>query len=161
MFDDLSLFPRYNRLVAQLGVPFYNVPGNHDMNYGAADDRYALLTLQAEVRAEDRLGIPDFAASREGLLLGFIELKAPGLGADTARLTGRNRQQWDRFKRLLNLIYTDGNEWALYQNGERTGWFVRFQGDITRQGRAAVSADDAREDHRRGHSANTPGRSPV
>ena len=101
------------------------------------------LTLQAEVRAADRLGIPDFAASREGLLLGFIELKAPGLGADTARLTGRNRQQWDRFKRLPNLIYTDGNEWALYQNGERTGRIVRFQGDITRQGQAAISADDA------------------
>lgn len=101
------------------------------------------VTLQAEVRAEDRLGIPDYAASRDGLLLGFIELKAPGLGADTARLTGRNRQQWDRFKRLPNLIYTDGNEWALYQNGEQTGRIVRVQGDITRDGAEAVSADDA------------------
>ncbi len=101
------------------------------------------ITLQAEVRAEDRLGIPDFAASKEGLLLGFIELKAPGLGADTARLRGRNRQQWERFKRLPNLIYTDGNEWALYQNGEQTGRIVRVQGDITRDGAEAVSADDA------------------
>lgn len=102
------------------------------------------VTLQAEVRAEDRLGIPDYAASRDGLLLGFIELKAPGLGADTARLTGRNRQQWERFKRLPNLIYTDGNEWALYQNGERAGRIVRFQDDITRLGAGAVTAEDAR-----------------
>lgn len=46
MFDDLSLFPRYNRLVAQLGVPFYNVPGNHDMNYAAPDDRHSLETFK-------------------------------------------------------------------------------------------------------------------
>ncbi len=110
-----------------------------------ADALGARVTLQAEVRAQDRLGIPDYAVSRDGLLLGFVELKAPGLGADTARLTGRNRQQWDRFKRLPNLFYTDGNEWALYQNGERAGRLVRFRGDITRTGADAVSEDDARE----------------
>lgn len=45
-FDDLSLYDRYNHVVAQIGIPFYNVPGNHDMNYDAADDRYSLETFK-------------------------------------------------------------------------------------------------------------------
>ncbi|MDZ7332218.1 MAG: calcineurin-like phosphoesterase family protein [candidate division KSB1 bacterium] len=45
-FDDLSLYDRYNQIVAQIGIPFYNVPGNHDMNYDAADDRYSLETFK-------------------------------------------------------------------------------------------------------------------
>lgn len=38
MFDDLTLYPRSNRIVGALGLPWYNLPGNHDMNYEAADD---------------------------------------------------------------------------------------------------------------------------
>ena len=36
--DDLSLFEPLNRAIARIGVPWYNVIGNHDMNYDAADD---------------------------------------------------------------------------------------------------------------------------
>jgi hypothetical protein len=32
MYDDLSLFPRQNRILAQIGIPWYNVPGNHEIN---------------------------------------------------------------------------------------------------------------------------------
>jgi hypothetical protein len=46
LFDDLSLFPRYNALIAQIGIPWYNVPGNHEMNFEAADDRYSLETFK-------------------------------------------------------------------------------------------------------------------
>ncbi len=46
LFDDLSLFPRFNGIVAQIGVPWYNVPGNHEMNFLAADDRYSLETFK-------------------------------------------------------------------------------------------------------------------
>ena len=46
LFDDLSMFPRYNALIAQIGIPWYNVPGNHEMNFEAADDRYALETFK-------------------------------------------------------------------------------------------------------------------
>ncbi len=45
-FDDLSLYDRYNQIIARIGIPFYNVPGNHDMNYDAADDRYSLETFK-------------------------------------------------------------------------------------------------------------------
>lgn len=46
MFDNLDLFARQNQVIAKLGIPFYNVPGNHDMNYDAAGDRYSLETFK-------------------------------------------------------------------------------------------------------------------
>lgn len=45
-FDDLSVMPRLNRLIAQLGIPWYNVPGNHELNFEAVDDRYSLETFK-------------------------------------------------------------------------------------------------------------------
>ncbi len=46
MFDDLSLFEYYNQVVAQIGIPFYNVPGNHDRNYDAPTDELSLETFK-------------------------------------------------------------------------------------------------------------------
>ena len=46
MYDDLSLLPRYNRIVAKIGIPWYNVPGNHDLNYLAPDDDSSLETFK-------------------------------------------------------------------------------------------------------------------
>ncbi len=45
-FDDLSMMPRLNALIAQLGIPWYNVPGNHELNFDAVDDRYSLETFK-------------------------------------------------------------------------------------------------------------------
>lgn len=41
VFDDLSVFEPLQRLIGQIGVPWYLVPGNHDMNFDAPDDRSA------------------------------------------------------------------------------------------------------------------------
>ncbi|HRX83549.1 MAG TPA: calcineurin-like phosphoesterase C-terminal domain-containing protein [Phycisphaerae bacterium] len=38
MFDNLSLFGYYNKIVGLIGIPFHNVIGNHDQNYDAATD---------------------------------------------------------------------------------------------------------------------------
>ena len=37
MFDDLALYPRYNRLIGGVGVPWWHVGGNHDLNFEAPD----------------------------------------------------------------------------------------------------------------------------
>jgi hypothetical protein len=37
--DDLSLYPRYLRILGSTGIPWHHCPGNHDINYGARDDR--------------------------------------------------------------------------------------------------------------------------
>jgi hypothetical protein len=38
VFDDLSQFERLNRAVALIGIPWYNVLGNHDINYDGGSD---------------------------------------------------------------------------------------------------------------------------
>lgn len=53
---------------------------------------------------------PDYAVSVGNALVGFIEVKAPGKGADPRRFKDRHdREQWDKLRSLPNLIYTDGN----------------------------------------------------
>ena len=46
LFDDLSMFPRYNALIGSIGIPWYNVPGNHELNYAAEDDAGSLETFK-------------------------------------------------------------------------------------------------------------------
>ena len=46
LYDDLSMFPRYNALIAQIGIPWYNVPGNHELNFEADSDEYSLETFK-------------------------------------------------------------------------------------------------------------------
>jgi hypothetical protein len=40
-FDDLSLFEPQARAIALVGIPWYNVIGNHDINYDARHDRHS------------------------------------------------------------------------------------------------------------------------
>ena len=44
MFDDLSLYERHNRIFGTIGVPWFNVTGNHDMNFEAPDNFYSRET---------------------------------------------------------------------------------------------------------------------
>ncbi|MGU3544441.1 calcineurin-like phosphoesterase C-terminal domain-containing protein [Methylobacterium sp. A52T] len=44
LFDDLSLYGRSNRIVGQIGLPWYSLPGNHDLNMQAPDARYSRET---------------------------------------------------------------------------------------------------------------------
>ncbi len=46
MFDDLSLMPRYRALFGRVGIPWFNVPGNHDMNFKAENDAASLQTYR-------------------------------------------------------------------------------------------------------------------
>ena len=46
MFDDLSYYPRYNRIVGTIGLPWFNCRGNHDMNLEAPDNIHAAETFK-------------------------------------------------------------------------------------------------------------------
>lgn len=46
MFDDLSLYGRYNRIIGTVGLPWYNCCGNHDMNLEAEDNTYSRETFK-------------------------------------------------------------------------------------------------------------------
>lgn len=44
--DDLSLYPRIASLIGQIGIPWRNAIGNHDLNYEAPNDRHARETFK-------------------------------------------------------------------------------------------------------------------
>lgn len=44
--DDLSLYPRQLRIVGEIGVPWWRLPGNHDMNFDVPGDEYATETYK-------------------------------------------------------------------------------------------------------------------
>jgi len=46
MYDDLSLYNRYNRLMATLNRPVFNVYGNHDVNFDADGNQFARETFK-------------------------------------------------------------------------------------------------------------------
>lgn len=43
--DDLDLFPPYIEVVSEVGIPWYNVLGNHDINFDAKTDELANTTF--------------------------------------------------------------------------------------------------------------------
>jgi hypothetical protein len=96
------------------------------------------VVCTGETPLPDRLGRPDFAVHASGLLAGYVELKAPGVGATASRFRGRNREQFKRFSAIPNILYTDGIEWALYRSGEREGRVVKLPGDVAVDGAEAV-----------------------
>jgi len=78
---------------------------------------------------------PDVGVSVAQLLTGHIELKAPGKGARARAFTDEHdRAQFKRLSDHPNLLYTDGNEWALYRNGAGVGSVVRASGDVRTAG---------------------------
>ncbi len=70
----------------------------------------------------------------DNALIGFIELKAPGKGADPRRFKGHDKDQWGRLQSLPNLLYSDGNQFSLWQDGELVGSIMRLEGDIETSG---------------------------
>jgi hypothetical protein len=44
--DDLELFSPLNQAVANIGIPWYNVLGNHDVNYMAPNDKMSSATFE-------------------------------------------------------------------------------------------------------------------
>lgn len=91
----------------------------------------------------DLEGRPDVAVTIDDLVAGHVELKAPGKGARVSRLKGQDAKQWKKFKDHPNLVYCDGNEWALYRSGELVGKVVKLAGDVTADGAEAVSEANA------------------
>lgn len=46
VFDDLSLYPGYEAAVQQMGIPFVQVVGNHDLNFDAPGDPGSTATFR-------------------------------------------------------------------------------------------------------------------
>ncbi len=93
------------------------------------------LVLKGEMSLAEMRTRPDFAVEVKNALIGFIEVKAPGKGADPRKWkTGHDKEQWDKLKALPNLLYTDGNAFSLWRDGELIGKLVQLDGDIETAG---------------------------
>lgn len=100
---------------------------------GYPDDTVSLI---GETTLSEIMTRPDYAVTFGKALTGFIEVKAPGKGADPRRFQGHDKDQWNRLKSLPNLLYTDGMSFSLWRDGELQGSIVRLEGDLETDGKA-------------------------
>ena len=93
------------------------------------------IVMVGETSLPDLKTRPDYAVSLRNALIGFIEVKAPGKGADPRRFQDQHdKDQWEKLQSLPNLMYTDGNAFSLWRDGELVGDVIQLEGDIERAG---------------------------
>lgn len=97
------------------------------------------LHVEAFTEAKLDIGRPDVAVSVRHAVCGYVELKEPGKSADPTRLKGADKAQWQRFKALPNLVYSNGSDWGLYRSGDPV---TKVKGVVDDAG--TVDADAAR-----------------
>ena len=97
-----------------------------------------------ETLLDNHGGKPDFGISTNKLLCGYAELKAPGKGAETSGYSGHDKRQWERFRNLPNILYSDGREFALYRQG-KLARLMRLVHNPCTVGASAVSSDNAKD----------------
>lgn len=105
VYNDLSLMDGYNEVVARIGIPFFNVPGNHDMNYDADDDRFSLESFK-------RVFGPTYYAIEYGNVSFIVLDSVEWLGRANEEGTGRYRgrlgdRQLDWVERYLRHVPDD------------------------------------------------------
>ena len=100
------------------------------------------LTLIGEKSLSELRTRPDFAVNVRKALIGFIEVKAPGKGADPRKFKDKHdKEQWDKLKALPNLLYSDGNAFSLWRDGALIGTIIKLDGDIEEAGTKLVAPD--------------------
>ena len=93
------------------------------------------ITAVGETSLSELKTRPDYSVTVQNALIGFVELKAPGKGADPRRFRdAHDKSQWEKLRSLPNLLYTDGNQFSLWQNGELVDAVIILDGDITTSG---------------------------
>lgn len=93
------------------------------------------VVLVGESTLSELMTRPDYAVTRKNALVGHIEVKAPGKGADPRRFTDKHdKTQWEKLKALPNLIYTDGQAFSLWRDGVRVSEIVRLEGELETAG---------------------------
>lgn len=125
--------------VAVSGAPEDQLRGPLDVLFRTLAEIAGLLPnsvhLVGETTQSDLKTRPDFAVTVSKALVGFIEVKAPGKGADPRKFHDQHdRAQWDKLKSLPNLLYTDGNSFSLWRDGKLAGSIVQLEGNVESAG---------------------------
>ncbi len=97
MFDDLSLYPRLNRIIGQIGLPWYNIGGNHDLNYEAPGAKYSRETFK-------RTYGPNYYAFEYGGALFLMLDNVNYLGFDAGKPRGGGKFEGRFDQRQLTFI---------------------------------------------------------
>ena len=95
-----------------------------------------------ETLLTNKQGKPDYGIAIDNLLCGYVELKAPGKGADTSTYLGHDKKQAEKFLNLPNILYSDGIEWTLYQGGVKSRSVI-FDKKLCLLGSTAISDKNA------------------
>ena len=103
---------------------------------------HGAVVLVGETSLSDLKTRPDYAVTRDNALVGFIEVKAPGKGADPRRFNdSHDADQWAKLQSLPNLVYTDGNGFSLWRNGVLEGEIVELEGGVALAGKSLSAPD--------------------
>lgn len=100
------------------------------------------IEMVGETKISDLKTRPDFAVTVGKALMGFIEVKAPGKGANPNQFKDpHDKDQWNKLKSLPNLLYTDGASFSLWRDGAIVSKVVTLEGDIETAGAKLVAPD--------------------
>lgn len=105
------------------------------------------ITTIGETRLPELSIRPDYAVDVVNARVGYVELKRPGHGVpSTWTPSHHDRSQWERFRLLPNVLYTDGEQFARYNFGVLQGKVARLAPALDRAGHRlrAVDTDFAR-----------------
>ncbi|RBP11971.1 calcineurin-like phosphoesterase family protein [Roseiarcus fermentans] len=86
MFDDLSLYPRLNAIIGTIGLPWWNIGGNHDLNFEAPDRTYSRETFK-------RVYGPNYYAFFYGQTLFLMLDNVDYLGPDPTKPRGSGKYE--------------------------------------------------------------------
>jgi hypothetical protein len=97
MYDDLSLYPRLNRIIGQIGLLWYNIGGNHDLNYEAPSAKYSRETFK-------RIYGPPYYAFEYGSALFLMLDNVNYLGFDAGKSGGQGKYEGRFGQRQVDFI---------------------------------------------------------
>jgi hypothetical protein len=102
----------------------------------AATDLGLKITPIGEMRLPELSIRPDYAIDVDGARVGYVELKKPGHGVPGTwrRPTKHDKEQWEKFQLLPNVLYSDGQSFGRYDFGKPQGRIARLEPNLDRAG---------------------------
>jgi hypothetical protein len=94
------------------------------------------ITTIGETRLPDLSIRPDYAVDVAGARVGYVELKKPGHGVPGtwSRPSLHDKEQWEGFQLLPNVLYSDGEQFARYEFGTLRGEVARLTPGLSHAG---------------------------
>jgi hypothetical protein len=101
------------------------------------------ITTIGETRLPDLSIRPDYAIDVAGARVGYVELKKPGHGVPETwtRPSKHDKTQWEKFKLLPNVLYSDGEQFCLFHFGKAKGRVARLEPGLDRAGEKLHAVD--------------------